>query len=194
MEEITYYPITSKGKFVCELYEKNTDEILKIIKTTINETIPILLTMYATHLDDVVNKVDEYNKIGNEKVTIINYALRCLQLKDNNQTRRYMYEECLKFAFRELTFCYEQNDVKLWATQETRLNNFVLFQKNLEQIKNTEPAEMIETYKNNMKMMNSYDNKSYLAVYNYKIDMVIESMMMILTKLDTYNNNDSNYM
>lgn len=177
------------GTFICSMYGKTTAELLQFVKQSADEAIELFLGLYAKDFDDIPNKLLDFNVKAYHKIKKMNIALDFLMIKETNEMKRIMYDECLKYACCETTFYNNKMDIEVWDTLNSKLNLLVTFYGNMEHARHTmdDLTTISEMYERNMETSIAIEKNAHLLRYTNMINWAIGQMYRIKIRLEKDN-------
>jgi len=170
--------------------------LLQFVKQSADEAITLFSGLYAKDFDDIPKKLAEFNVKGYDKIRKMNTALDFLLLKETNQTKRIMYDECLKYACSEGTFYDTTMVIDVWDVLNKKLNSLATFYGNVENAQHIadDLTDISEKYERNMEISNSIEKNAFLLRYTHMINWSIGQMYRIKIRLEKDNYTENSDM
>lgn len=159
--------------FLKEINSKTSNKLVSCLKNDIDLFIDYLETNYIDNTYDIENKIKDIVDNGYMYQFKINSYIELLMVKDESQSSKYLYEQCLNEILQPKMLTKIFEDILLEIH-----NNELRFTLNISKLNKdnsdmTEPfSQQVNHYKDNIKRIS-------LNMFNYNINNIILGMIKI---------------
>ena len=178
----------NQSEFLLSLSDMKTSELTKLLRQTIDESINIFSQLYLNDVDQLEERTNLYNKSGYHQQTRIGMLVELLSIKETNETKRLMYEDCIKSTISLPGFVYnDSGDVEYQYLK--LIQNRIPIVKDKVDIENKlsdsdKKNELLQEYVSLTSKISEFEKRKLLNIYNHRVNWVISLLIKLKTKLN----------
>jgi hypothetical protein len=160
--------------------DKSPRDLLSEVKSEINTFIDFLESKYVTESEDIDEKISQIKSEGYVYQFKIRSYLEILVTKEENQSDKYKYEECININISTGRFLNSYNEI-FNAKENQKIQTIMDFSK----IKKNS-SDLIPSFEERSEKIHNYAAKHYTIIFNNYVNeyiLVLMSMKIILNKI-----------